>query len=66
MRGSASRGFAEGASAESAGRSRNSTEQAAGLSDPDERQALYIQAETLLCETEAALIPLYHEVGNLP
>ena len=41
-------------------------EQAAGLSDPAERQALYIQAESLLCETEAALIPLYHEVGNLP
>ena len=41
-------------------------EQAAGLGDPAERQAIYIQAETLLCETEAALIPLYHEVGNLP
>lgn len=41
-------------------------EQAAGLSGPAERQALYIQAEILLCETDAALIPLYHEVGNLP
>lgn len=29
-------------------------------SDPAERQELYIQAERLLCETEAALIPLYH------
>jgi oligopeptide transport system substrate-binding protein len=28
--------------------------------DPAERQELYIQAERLLCETEAALIPLYH------
>ena len=28
--------------------------------DPVERQELYIQAERLLCETQAALIPLYH------
>jgi oligopeptide transport system substrate-binding protein len=28
--------------------------------DPVERQELYILAERLLCETEAALIPLYH------
>lgn len=28
--------------------------------DPAERQELYIQAERLLCESEAALIPLYH------
>jgi oligopeptide transport system substrate-binding protein len=28
--------------------------------DPAERQELYIQAERLLCETEAAVIPLYH------
>jgi ABC-type oligopeptide transport system substrate-binding subunit len=28
--------------------------------DPAERQELYILAERLLCETEAALIPLYH------
>jgi ABC-type oligopeptide transport system substrate-binding subunit len=28
--------------------------------DPAERQGLYVQAERLLCETEAALIPLYH------
>jgi predicted Ser/Thr protein kinase len=27
---------------------------------PAERQELYIQAERLLCETEAALIPIYH------
>ena len=28
--------------------------------DPAERQELYILAERLLCETDAALIPLYH------
>jgi oligopeptide transport system substrate-binding protein len=28
--------------------------------DPAQRQELYIQAERLLCETEAALIPLFH------
>ena len=28
--------------------------------NPAERQELYIQAERILCETEAALIPLYH------
>jgi ABC-type oligopeptide transport system substrate-binding subunit len=28
--------------------------------DPAERQELYILAERLLCETEAAVIPLYH------
>jgi cationic peptide transport system substrate-binding protein len=29
-------------------------------------QELYIQAERLLCETEAALIPLYHSTYNIP
>ena len=33
---------------------------AAIASDPARRQELYILAERLLCETEAALIPLYH------
>jgi ABC-type transport system substrate-binding protein len=33
--------------------------------DPAERQVLYIQAERLLCETEAAVIPLYHTFSNL-
>ncbi len=33
---------------------------AAKSKDPAVRQELYIQAERLLCETEAALIPLYH------
>jgi len=31
-----------------------------------ERQVTYIQAERLLCESEAALIPLYHSNANLP
>ncbi len=35
-------------------------EQAAKLSDPAARQALYIQAERILCASEAALIPIYH------
>jgi hypothetical protein len=30
------------------------------VTDPAERQMLYILAERLLCETEAAVIPLYH------
>ncbi len=33
---------------------------AARLGDPVQRQLIYLQAEQLLCETEAALIPLYH------
>ena len=35
-------------------------EQAATLSDPAARQALYIQAERILCQDQAAIIPLYH------
>lgn len=35
-------------------------ESAANSRDPAERQELYIQAERLLSEQEAALIPLYH------
>jgi oligopeptide transport system substrate-binding protein len=34
--------------------------------DPAERQELYIQAERLLCETETALIPLFHSTYNIP
>jgi hypothetical protein len=34
-------------------------DKAAGLSDPAERQRLYIQAEGILCGDQAALIPLY-------
>ena len=33
--------------------------------DPAERQALYIEAERLVCETEAAVIPLYHLTYDL-
>ncbi len=35
-------------------------EQAATLSDPATRQALYIQAERILCQDQTAVIPLYH------
>ncbi len=34
--------------------------------DPATRQALYIEAERLLCETEAGIIPLYHTFSNIP
>lgn len=37
-------------------------EQAAGTQDPATRQELYIQAERLLCEIEAAIIPIYHNL----
>jgi ABC-type oligopeptide transport system substrate-binding subunit len=33
---------------------------AAKSKNPAERQELYIRAERLLCETEAAVIPIYH------
>ena len=32
-------------------------------SDPTKRQLLYIEAEQILCETEVALIPLYHYIA---
>ncbi|MBN1304739.1 MAG: hypothetical protein JXA13_09920 [Anaerolineales bacterium] len=35
-------------------------DEAAGTEDPVIRQQLYIEAERILCEAEAALIPLYH------
>jgi len=41
-------------------------DRAAQSNDPAERQNLYIQAERLLCETETALIPLYHSTYNIP
>jgi len=41
-------------------------DRAAERKDPAERQALYIEAERLLCETEAALIPIYHSTYNIP
>jgi oligopeptide transport system substrate-binding protein len=34
--------------------------------DPAERQDLYIQAERILCETEAAVIPIFHSTYNIP
>jgi oligopeptide transport system substrate-binding protein len=34
--------------------------------NPAQRQELYIQAEQILCETEAALIPIFHSTYNLP
>lgn len=39
---------------------------AAKSNDPAERQELYIQAERVLCETEVALIPLFHVTYNMP
>lgn len=41
-------------------------DRAAKSNDPAERQELYIQAERLLCETEAALIPLFHVTYSIP
>jgi len=41
-------------------------DRAAKSNDPAERQELYIQAERLLCETEAALIPIFHDTANIP
>jgi len=41
-------------------------DRAAKASDPAERQELYIRAERLLCETEAAVIPIFHSVYNIP
>jgi len=41
-------------------------DRAAERKDPAERQALYIEAERILCETEAALIPIFHSTYNIP
>jgi len=41
-------------------------DRAALIHDPAIRQALYIEAERLLCETEAGVIPLYHTTKNIP
>lgn len=35
-------------------------------SDPELRQLLYVEAERILCETEAAVIPLFHTRQYLP
>jgi hypothetical protein len=38
--------------------------EAAGGGDPAKRQALYIRAERILCEYEAAIIPLFHSISG--
>jgi len=38
---------------------------AAKSNDPAERQELYVQAERILCETEATIIPIYHATYNI-
>jgi len=35
------------------------------ISDPAERQILYIEAERILCETDPAIIPIYHGFSDL-
>ena len=37
-------------------------DRAASITNPAERQALYVEAERLLCETDAALIPIHHSI----
>lgn len=37
-------------------------DRAAKISDPAERQLLYMQAEQILCETEIAILPIYHSL----
>jgi ABC-type oligopeptide transport system substrate-binding subunit len=41
-------------------------DEAARLTDPEKRLLLYIQAEQLLAEKEAGLIPLYHSYVPIP
>ena len=41
-------------------------DQAEKETDPAARQALYIQAERILCEDQTAVIPLYHSEYNVP
>jgi ABC-type oligopeptide transport system substrate-binding subunit len=41
-------------------------EEAASEPDPGRRQELYIRAEQLLTETEAALIPIFHSTYSIP
>jgi ABC-type oligopeptide transport system substrate-binding subunit len=38
---------------------------AAEMTDPAERQLLYIQAEQILCELDPAVIPIYHGFSDL-
>ncbi len=39
--------------------------QAAVITDPAERQLLYMEAEKILCEIDAAVIPIYHTAINI-
>jgi ABC-type transport system substrate-binding protein len=41
-------------------------DQAADVTAPAERQQLYIEAERILCETEIAVLPLFHSTINVP
>lgn len=41
-------------------------DRAAAIHDPAARQELYIEAERVLCETEAGIIPLYHAFTKAP
>ncbi len=41
-------------------------DRAATIHDPAIRQELYIEAEQVLCETEAGIIPLYYTFSNIP
>jgi ABC-type transport system substrate-binding protein len=41
-------------------------DRAATTHDPATRQALYIEAERVLCETEAGIIPLYYTFTSIP
>jgi len=41
-------------------------DRAATIHDPAIRQALYIEAERSLCETEVGIIPLYHTFVKIP
>jgi len=41
-------------------------DEAAALTDPAERQILYIQAERIISERDVALIPLFHSLGYQP
>ena len=41
-------------------------DRAATSNDPAKRQELYIQAERILSETEAAMLPIFHSTYNIP
>lgn len=43
----------------------NLVQEAAELSDPADRQELYLQAERIISETEAGMIPIYHSTWSI-